>query len=109
MLQASGSYVTVYVAQSHNIAGNQSGLPSFSHRLHPVAVGCRLHAHCLIFSIFLVFQVEFLIDISIYRTDTIKKKLFQEATKIVFIYIHIIYKSIYSVKKQSTSRKYFHI
>lgn len=90
MLQASGSYVIVYMAQSHNMAGNQSSLPSFSHRLNPVAVDCSLHAHCLIFSIFLMSQAEFLIDFSIHKTDTIKMKLFQEATKIGFIYIHVL-------------------
>lgn len=35
-------------------------------------------------------QAEFLIDFSIHKTDTMKMKLFQEATKIAFIYIHVI-------------------
>lgn len=35
-------------------------------------------------------QAEFLIDFSIHKTDTIKMKLFQEATKKAFKHIHVI-------------------
>lgn len=45
----------------------------------------------VVFSDFLKSQVGFLINISIHKTSTIKMELFQEATKISFIYIHIIH------------------
>lgn len=56
----------------------------------------------LIFSIFLMSQVGFLIDISIHKTDTIKMRLFQEATKIAFLYIHIIYIKVHIQLRNNT-------